>query len=92
MIGYYLLTIHTHTLAPAHELAFIDTVYDASLAPTRNAEMKYGKEFQAILNDSAFPEDWKSSAIEYGQVRHITAKGMEGADGVAQETDQECGS
>jgi len=54
--------------------------------------MKYGKEFQAILNDSAFPEDWKSSAIEYGQVRHITAKGMEGADGVAQETDQECGS
>ena len=30
--------------------------------------MKYGKEFQQILNDSAFPEDWKSSAIEYGQV------------------------
>jgi len=32
--------------------------------------MKYGKEFQHIINDSAFPEDWKSSAIEYGQVSH----------------------
>jgi len=34
----------------------------------RTAKMKYGKEFQHIINDSAFPEDWKSSAIEYGQV------------------------
>jgi len=33
--------------------------------------MKYGKEFQQILNDSAFPDDWKSSAIEYGQVSHL---------------------
>lgn len=30
--------------------------------------MKYGKEFQQIINESSFPEDWKSSAIEYGQV------------------------
>jgi hypothetical protein len=30
--------------------------------------MKYGKEFQQILRDSHFPEEWKSSAIEYGQV------------------------
>jgi hypothetical protein len=30
--------------------------------------MKYGKEFQQILQDSHFPEEWKSSAIEYRQV------------------------
>ena len=55
--------------------------------------MKYGKEFQHIINDSAFPEDWKSSAIEYGQVSHnIVAIGTEGADEVAQEVDQERGS
>jgi hypothetical protein len=30
--------------------------------------MKFGKEFQQILSDSHFPEEWKSSAIEYGQV------------------------
>jgi hypothetical protein len=36
---------------------------------TRNLlVMKYGKEFQQILNDSSFPDEWKSSAIEYGQV------------------------
>lgn len=55
--------------------------------------MKYGKEFQHIINDSAFPEDWKSSAIEYGQVSHtIGIIGIKGADGIAQEVDQECGS
>jgi hypothetical protein len=32
--------------------------------------MKYGKEFQQILNESSFPDEWKSSAIEYGQVSH----------------------
>lgn len=31
--------------------------------------MKFGKEFQQILDDSKFPDDWKSSAIEYRQVR-----------------------
>lgn len=30
--------------------------------------MKYGKEFQQILNDPALPSDWKESAIEYGRV------------------------
>ena len=30
--------------------------------------MKYGKEFQQILADPSFPEDWKSSAIEYRRV------------------------
>jgi len=46
--------------------------------------MKYGKEFQHIINDSAFPEDWKSSAIEYGQVSHFTVVlGIKRADEVA---------
>lgn len=31
--------------------------------------MKYGKEFQQLLDSSDFPEEWKSSAIEYRQVR-----------------------
>lgn len=30
--------------------------------------MKYGKEFQHILNDSDFPDDWKTNAIEYNKV------------------------
>lgn len=30
--------------------------------------MKYGKEFQSILNESDFPPDWKTSAIEYNKV------------------------
>ena len=55
--------------------------------------MKYGKEFQHIINDSAFPEDWKSSAIEYGQVSHsIVVIVIKGADEIAQEVDQERGS
>ncbi|GFZ52079.1 hypothetical protein JCM24511_09852 [Saitozyma sp. JCM 24511] len=33
--------------------------------------MKYGKEFQQILRDSHFPEEWKSSAIEYGQLKKL---------------------
>ena len=33
--------------------------------------MKYGKEFQQILADPSFPEDWKSSAIEYRRVSSI---------------------
>lgn len=52
--------------------------------------MKYGKEFQQILNDSAFPEDWKSSAIEYGQVSHHRDDACFGADIVAQKAHQEC--
>lgn len=31
--------------------------------------MKYGKEFQHILDASDFPDDWKTSAIEYRKVR-----------------------
>jgi hypothetical protein len=30
--------------------------------------MKYGKEFQHILDASDFPDDWKTSAIEYRKV------------------------
>ena len=30
--------------------------------------MKFGKEFQQILDESKFPDEWKSSAIEYRQV------------------------
>jgi hypothetical protein len=30
--------------------------------------MKFGKEFQQILEDGHFPEDWKSTAIEYRRV------------------------
>lgn len=30
--------------------------------------MKYGKEFQQILDASDFPDDWKTSAIEYRKV------------------------
>lgn len=33
--------------------------------------MKYGKEFQHILQDSHFPEEWKTSAIEYNKVRRL---------------------
>ncbi|WWC90391.1 uncharacterized protein L201_005325 [Kwoniella dendrophila CBS 6074] len=33
--------------------------------------MKYGKEFQHILEDSSFPPDWKDSAIEYGQLKKL---------------------
>ncbi|KAI9637719.1 uncharacterized protein MKK02DRAFT_43647 [Dioszegia hungarica] len=33
--------------------------------------MKFGKEFQQILSDSHFPEEWRSSAIEYGQLKKI---------------------
>jgi hypothetical protein len=30
--------------------------------------MKYGKEFQQILDDPSLPPDWKTSAIEYRRV------------------------
>jgi hypothetical protein len=30
--------------------------------------MKYGKEFQQILDDPSLPLEWKSSAIEYRRV------------------------
>ncbi|WVQ79771.1 hypothetical protein IAT38_001871 [Cryptococcus sp. DSM 104549] len=33
--------------------------------------MKYGKEFQQLLDGSDFPDDWKSSAIEYRQLKKI---------------------
>lgn len=33
--------------------------------------MKYGKEFQSILESSTFPDDWKHSAIEYGKLKKI---------------------
>ncbi|OWZ36789.1 hypothetical protein C356_04686 [Cryptococcus neoformans c45] len=33
--------------------------------------MKYGKEFQQLLDSSDFPEEWKSSAIEYRQLKKI---------------------
>ncbi|ODN98984.1 hypothetical protein I350_07135 [Cryptococcus amylolentus CBS 6273] len=33
--------------------------------------MKYGKEFQQLLNESDFPEEWKSSAIEYRQLKKV---------------------
>ncbi|KAK4687106.1 E3 ubiquitin-protein ligase BAH, partial [Tremellales sp. Uapishka_1] len=33
--------------------------------------MKYGKEFQQILESSHFPDEWKSSAIEYGQLKKL---------------------
>ncbi|KAK8854511.1 hypothetical protein IAR55_003250 [Kwoniella newhampshirensis] len=33
--------------------------------------MKYGKEFQQILEDSSFPPEWKSSAIEYRRLKKI---------------------
>ena len=32
------------------------------------AKMKYGKEFRHILQDSHFPDEWVSSAIEYDRV------------------------
>nr|XP_018261824.1 uncharacterized protein I303_06269 [Kwoniella dejecticola CBS 10117]OBR83982.1 hypothetical protein I303_06269 [Kwoniella dejecticola CBS 10117] len=33
--------------------------------------MKYGKEFQHILEDSSFPPEWKDSAIEYGRLKKL---------------------
>ncbi|AAW44448.1 conserved hypothetical protein [Cryptococcus deneoformans JEC21] len=33
--------------------------------------MKYGKEFQQLLDSSDFPEEWKSSAIEYRRLKKI---------------------
>ncbi|XAO25906.1 hypothetical protein I312_104739 [Cryptococcus bacillisporus CA1280] len=33
--------------------------------------MKYGKEFQQLLDSSYFPEEWKSSAIEYRQLKKV---------------------
>lgn len=33
--------------------------------------MKYGKEFQSILESSSFPDDWKHSAIEYGKLKKL---------------------
>ncbi|WVF67671.1 hypothetical protein IAT40_002430 [Kwoniella sp. CBS 6097] len=33
--------------------------------------MKYGKEFQQILEGSSFPPDWKESAIEYRQLKKL---------------------
>nr|XP_019045049.1 hypothetical protein I302_06965 [Kwoniella bestiolae CBS 10118]OCF23979.1 hypothetical protein I302_06965 [Kwoniella bestiolae CBS 10118] len=33
--------------------------------------MKYGKEFQHILEDSSFPPEWKESAIEYGRLKKL---------------------
>ncbi|KAK6910996.1 hypothetical protein I203_105031 [Kwoniella mangroviensis CBS 8507] len=33
--------------------------------------MKYGKEFQHILEDSSFPPEWKESAIEYGRLKEL---------------------
>ncbi|OCF40996.1 hypothetical protein I317_05195 [Kwoniella heveanensis CBS 569] len=33
--------------------------------------MKYGKEFQQILESSSFPPDWKESAIEYRQLKKL---------------------
>ncbi|WVO14588.1 hypothetical protein L204_102223 [Cryptococcus depauperatus] len=33
--------------------------------------MKYGKEYQQLLETSNFPEEWKSSAIEYRQLKKI---------------------
>ncbi|WVQ74158.1 hypothetical protein IAR50_003750 [Cryptococcus sp. DSM 104548] len=33
--------------------------------------MKYGKEFQQLLNESDFPEEWKSSAIGYRQLKKV---------------------
>ncbi|GMK55653.1 hypothetical protein CspeluHIS016_0207090 [Cutaneotrichosporon spelunceum] len=33
--------------------------------------MKYGKEFQHILDASDFPDDWKTSAIEYRKLKKL---------------------
>ncbi|WRT68719.1 uncharacterized protein IL334_005699 [Kwoniella shivajii] len=33
--------------------------------------MKYGKEFQQILEGSSFPPEWKESAIEYRQLKKL---------------------
>ncbi|WVQ95244.1 hypothetical protein IAU59_002339 [Kwoniella sp. CBS 9459] len=33
--------------------------------------MKYGKEFQQILEGSSFPPDWKDSAIEYRRLKKL---------------------
>ncbi|WVR09317.1 hypothetical protein IAU60_006382 [Kwoniella sp. DSM 27419] len=33
--------------------------------------MKYGKEFQQILDGSSFPPDWKDSAIEYRRLKKL---------------------
>lgn len=33
--------------------------------------MKYGKEFQSILESSSFPDDWKHSAIEYRKLKKL---------------------
>ncbi|WWC71252.1 uncharacterized protein I206_105205 [Kwoniella pini CBS 10737] len=33
--------------------------------------MKYGKEFQHILEDSSFPPEWKDSAIEYRRLKKL---------------------
>ncbi|WWD19358.1 hypothetical protein CI109_103817 [Kwoniella shandongensis] len=33
--------------------------------------MKYGKEFQQILEDSSFPPEWKASAIEYRRLKKL---------------------
>jgi hypothetical protein len=35
--------------------------------------MKFGKEFQQILEDPSLPAEWKSSAIEYGRVRILAS-------------------
>lgn len=44
--------------------------------------MKFGKEFQQILDQSDFPDEWKSSAIEYRRVSCVgLVRGSRMADG-----------
>ena len=33
--------------------------------------MEYGKQFQQNLEDSSFPDDWTSSAIEYSRESRV---------------------